>query len=321
VAAVAAFLTPQGASAHVRTGLVAVDYRANVSALPPSARKAIAIRVYKGDRALGLSVRPGHVVVVLGYLGEPFLRLDAAGVSVNDASLTATGVGLAKPAKKSESTRSVWRLASHRRTVVWHDARLRERPTGGQRREWTVPLVLDGRQVRLAGDLWRVDAPAVWPWIVAGLPFVLLVIVLLLRRRMRVVRMAAVSLGLAASAGLIVAEAGFVFDSSASGGKWAEAGNAFVFALAGVGVIARGSRDARAIAGGALGLLGLSLGLTKIPVFLHGVVLSVYPAVVTRLALAVTIWAGAAAVVVGLAVFSDALERQEDPSARLSGAA
>ena len=127
------------------------------------------------------------------------------------------------------------------------------------------------------------------------------------------VRFATACLGLVAAAGLLATEAGFAFDSYASGGKWVESGNALVLALVGATVIARGSRDARAIAGGALGLLGLSLGLTKVPVLLHGVVLSVLPATVVRVAVVVTIWAGTAAVVAGLAVFSDALESQEEP--------
>ena len=40
----------------------------------------VTARVYAGDQALGLTVRTGHTVVVLGYLGEPFVRIDAAGV-------------------------------------------------------------------------------------------------------------------------------------------------------------------------------------------------------------------------------------------------
>ena len=42
-----------------------------------------------GNRKLELTVRPPHTVVVEGYGGEPFLRFDGAGVSVNERSLTA----------------------------------------------------------------------------------------------------------------------------------------------------------------------------------------------------------------------------------------
>ena len=71
--------------------------------------------------------------------------------------------------------------------------------------------------------------------------------------------------------------AGFAFDSYASGGKWVAAANELVFALVGIAFVVRGSPEVKAIAGGALGFLGLGVGLSKIPVFLHGVVLSVVP--------------------------------------------
>ncbi len=89
-----------------------------------------------------------------------------------------------------------------------------------------------------------------------------------------------------------------------------------MFVRVGVAVVARGSAGVRAVAGGALGLLGLSVGLSKVPVFLHGVVLSAFPAVLTRLFVALTISAGAAATAVGLAVFSDLLEPREELSVR-----
>jgi hypothetical protein len=66
--------------------------------------------------------------------------------------------------------------------------------------------------------------------------------------------------------------AAFALAASASAGRWIEGANESVFA-----VVARGSADARSVAGGALGLLALSVGLSKVPVFLHGVVLSAFP--------------------------------------------
>src|ERR687887_2689773 len=78
VAALAALATPTHASAHIRTGSVAVDYRVHVF----PTRLPLTAHVYLGDRALRLSVRPGHSVTVLGYGGEPFLRLDDAGATV-----------------------------------------------------------------------------------------------------------------------------------------------------------------------------------------------------------------------------------------------
>ena len=47
---------PMTASAHLRSGTVAVDYRASISSPDTSAYRA---QIYQSDRALTLSVRPG----------------------------------------------------------------------------------------------------------------------------------------------------------------------------------------------------------------------------------------------------------------------
>jgi hypothetical protein len=85
-----------------------------------------------------------------------------------------------------------------------------------------------------------------------------------------------------------------------------------LFALVGLAVLARGSPDAQAIASGALGLLALLAGLAKLPALLHGVVLSALPATIIRAAVALTICSGVAATAVGLVVFFELLERDEN---------
>jgi hypothetical protein len=182
------------------------------------------------------------------------------------------------------------------------DHRVRVYPT-------RLPLsahVVDGRHAALTGEIRRVQPPPAWPWLVVGLPFVAATAVLLLRRRG--LERGAVALGVVAGAATLVTAAAFAFASNASEGRWVEAGNEAVFALVGLAVIARGSRDARVTAAGALGLLALAVGLTKVPVFLHGVVLSALPATPARVAVALAIWIGAAATALGLVLFADLLE-------------
>jgi hypothetical protein len=280
--------SPSPARAHVRTGAVAVDYRVRVfpTDLP------LTTHVYLGDRAVRLTVRPGHTVTVLGYGGEPFVRIDHAGVTV-----------LKSP------TAGALRIAPHHsngRSFVWHDARVRGLPPGVDRGRWAIPVVVDGRRARLTGEIWRVQAPPRWPWLVPGLPFIALTVLLLRRRRM--LELSAVILGAGAGAATIATAAAFAFASNASEGRWVEAGNEAAFALVGLGVVARGSRDARVTAAGALGLLALAVGLTKLPVFRHGVVLSVLPAAAARIDVALTIWIGAAATALGLVLFAEILD-------------
>lgn len=288
VTAFVALAAPAPAGAHIRTGSVAVDYRVRVfpTGLPLTAH------VYLGDRALRLFARPGHSVTVLGYGGEPFLRIDDAGVTVL-RSPTAAALGIS-PRHTSG------------RSFLWHDARVRGLPAGIDRGRWTIPLLVDGRRARLAGELLRVDAPPVWPWLALGLPFVAVTLLAFLQRR--VLERSAVALGALAGAATLVTAAAFALASNASEGRWVEAGNEGVFALVGLAVVARGSRDARVIAAGALGLLALAAASTKLPVFLHGVVLSAFPATPARTVVALTIWLGAAATALGLVLFAELLE-------------
>jgi hypothetical protein len=312
--ALAAFVTlaaPTATSAHIRTGVVAVDYRARVFPLRSPLRAAVAVRVYESDQALGVTVRRGHAVVVLGYVGEPFLRVNAAGVAVSASSPTAAAVGLLPPKRPAADGAPAWHLVSRRQMAIWHDARVRGLAPGARRRHWALPLVVDGRRVRLEGEIWRVHAPSPWPWLGLGVPFIALTRFLLARRRSSI-RPAAVVLGAVAAAGTVVTAAAFALEANASQGRWLEGANEFVFVLVGLAVVLRGTAEARSIAGGALGLLGLSVGLSKIPVFLHGVVLSALPATLTRVSVAFTISAGATATAVGLAVFVDLLEPQKE---------
>ncbi len=291
-----ALAAPAGADAHLRSSVTAVDYRASV--VSPS--DAVKARVYQSDRALSVS----HSVVILGYLGEPFARIAGGRVTVNSASLTAAGLGLLKGSRIGTG----WRLRSRGSTFVWHDRRLSRLPPGVDRKTWTIPLRVDGRSTELTGQLIRVERPPVWPWILLGLPFVVSTAFLFARRRM-LASVAAVAFGVTASVGMLVTAAGFALDSYSSGGKWVAAANEFVFALVGVAFVVRGSPQARAIAGGALGFLGLGVGLSTVPVLLHGVVLSVLPGTLARLIVVVTISAGAAGTALGLLVFEHVLQQ------------
>lgn len=161
LSALLALVAPGAALAHLRSGRTAVDYRADVSTAPPG----VTARVFRSDLALGLSVAPGHEAVVLGYLGEPAIRVGAAGVEVNRSSPTAAGSGLLKPPPGRTGGAPRWQRLSSGPTVVWHDARVRGLPPGLTRRHWSVPLVVDGRRAAIGGELVRVPKPSPLPWL------------------------------------------------------------------------------------------------------------------------------------------------------------
>ena len=306
-----ALAAPGTADAHLRTSRAAVDYRATVSQLGPPLAGAISVRVYRADLALGLAALRGHRVVVLGYLGEPFLRLGPGGVSVNAASPTAAGARLTPPQRRS--SRPLWRLRSRRSGVIWHDARIRGLPAGVTARRWAVPLLVDGRRTRLEGTIQRVVAPSAWPWLALGALFAAVTGLLLALRPQQLLRTASAALGTVAALATLASAIGFAVASTASQGTWIEGANEAAFALVGAAFIVRGSRDAKAFAGGLLGLLGLAAGLTKLPVLLHGIVLSALPGELARLSVVLAIGAGAAAAILGIVVFFDVLEHYEEP--------
>jgi hypothetical protein len=303
--AVAALAAPAPAGAHLRTSRDAVDYRASVLPLDAPLR----VRVYRADLALGLSLVGAHRVVVLGYLGEPFLRLEPEGAFVNAASPTAAGAKLVRP--HPPSSRPLWQLHSQRPTVIWHDARVRGLPHGVMHGAWRIPLLADGRRTHLEGTIERVPAPSAWPWLVVGAAFAGALALAL--RRKSLIRPVTVWLGVLGTAAALVSAAGFATASTASQGAWIEGANEAVVALAAAVFLVRGSSNTRALAGGFLGLLALAVGLTKLPVFLHGIVLSALPGDLARLAVVIAIAAGAAAATLGLVVFFDVLEHYEEP--------
>jgi len=291
---VAVLVLPGTAAAHIRTGTIAVDYRVTIDRAP----RGVSAQVYPGDRSLRLSAAAGLTVVVRGYLGEPFLRIGPSGGVVVRASPTAAA------AKARASGRS----------VVWHDARVRGTRPG----RWEIPLVVDGRRAVLGGAIERVPRPANWPWLVVGVPFVAASALLLRRRRLRDLELAGVAFGALVAVAIAVAAAGFALDPNATEGRWVEAANEVVFAAVGIAVLARGSPQTRVLAAGALGLLGLAVGVSKIPVFEHGIVLAALPDAVVRAAVALMLWASAAAVAIGAAVFVETLD---DEPAQLRSAA
>jgi hypothetical protein len=298
-ASLMALAVPGVASAHVRIGTLAVDVRARVIGPRPSAQAAFALSVSEGDRALHLTARSGHRLVVLGYLGEPVLRIDARGLAVNLGSPTAAAAGLVSKSDPAAKRRGWLLLERGERTAVWRDPRLQQVPSGEGRAAWAVPILVDGRSARITGELRRVSPPSLWRWLLVVLALGSLGGLAAVGRGRRALRTGCfVSAAVAASAG-IVAAAGFAFEAGETGMRVA-AVYELLLAAGGAGFAIWGPPEVRLVAAGWLGLLGLIGGLACGQVFLHGDVLSALPPTFTRAAAALAIGAGAAASLLGL---------------------
>jgi hypothetical protein len=290
------------ASAHLRSGTVAVDYRASVA---HPVTHAYTARIYQSDHGLSLTVRRGHVVVVLGYLREPVLRLDRRGLSVNAASPTARAMHLVDNAQAVEAPAPRWRLQRGRRWVIWHDARVQGLPPGLAQGVWRVPLVIDGRAGVLSGTLRRFPDPPLWLWPALLACWLAAGAFPLIRRRRDGVRAVAMALALIAAGAATVVAAAFALDAYASPGTWIVGADVIIFLAVGVVAMRRGPRHLHVAAAIWTGLVSVALALLDGAVFLHPIVLAILPGTVMRLLVVTALGAGASAAVLGATLFSE----------------
>ena len=300
--ALACLIGPGTASAHLRSGTIAVDYRASVS---HPVTRAYSAQIYQSDHGLSLTLRPGHVVVVLGYLGEPVIRLDGAGVSVNAASPTARAMHLVDKAQAVEAAGPRWRLQRGRHAVVWHDARVQGLPAGLAQGVWRVPLVIDGRSGLLSGELRRFPDPPLLLWLAALAAWLAAGSVPLIRHRRDLARTWAMALAVIAAGAATVAAIAFALDAYASPGTWIVGVDVIIFLAVGVGMMRRGPPHLHVAAAIWTGLVSFALGLLEGAVFLHPIVLAILPGTIMRLLVLTAIGAGASAAVLGATLFSE----------------
>ncbi|SBT52742.1 hypothetical protein [Micromonospora auratinigra] len=182
LAALLALATP--AAAHGADAPDGTDYRAEVTALTP-ARPGLSARIVEAGARLEVTNTTGRDVQVLGYSGEPYLRIGPDGVYENTRSpatyLNRTIVGDTQlPAQADPAAAPQWRRLSADPSARWHDQRTLWResepppqvaadPTRQQRvRDWVVPLRDGDTMIDVRGTLDWVPPPDPYPWWVAA---------------------------------------------------------------------------------------------------------------------------------------------------------
>ena len=296
VIALAGLCAPAPAAAHLRSGTVAVDYKASVLNPDPSVYTA---QIFQSDRALSLKIRRGHTVEVVGYLGEPVFRLAPAGLWVNAASPTAVVFKLLKKSDRVLATTPRWRLESGKTSVIWQDSRAQGLAPGVSVGTFRVPMLVDGRRTELEGVLEHFPAPALVPWVLALATLVLAGVGFVLVGGGRLVGRAAIGFGLAGALASLVVVVAFVFDAYASVGTWIEGLDLMAFLAVGLWVLLRGPQRWHMAAAIGLGLVSLGVGLIDGAVFFHPIVLAVLPASVVRVFIVLAIGAGSDAAALG----------------------
>ena len=312
-AALGALALPATGEAHSSASVIAVDYEAKLARSVITT--GVTARVIDGNRKLQLTVSSPHTVVVEGYGGEPFLRFDGTGVSVNERSLTAVTNKLtergATPALDN-GAQPRWQSIGKGHQFAWHDHRLAVvagSMTGtGRVGSWSVPIRVDGAPVRVQGGLWHVPAAPVWPWLILALAAVGTAIAVAVRGSSRLRRSTVYACVLVAGASFLAASSGFSLAHSTPG-TWVSVSLPFVIAAIAIVVFVLRPELRFAVAAG-VGLLIVAESISELNVFRHGYVVSALAAPVARGAVAVAFLGGVIASIISLtALFSDRSKR------------
>ncbi len=165
------------AGAHTTGGPPASNFRTELTGFVPPSPGAV-VSLAPDHEQLELRVTGRHTVVVLGYQGEPYLRVDARGVFENVRSpavaANRTRIPTGRPGNAIGSPR--WRRVSRQPVARWHDHRAHW--MGGitpraVRRDpdhehvvdrWTIPLQVDGHRARIRGHVRWAPPSTAWPW-------------------------------------------------------------------------------------------------------------------------------------------------------------
>jgi hypothetical protein len=201
--AVAALLVAIGAApaaAHAVAGAQASNYQTRILSVQPVV-PGLMVEVADAGARLRVRNHTGREVTVLGYAGEPYLRVGPAGVFENRRS-PATYLNRARinpappPPDASADAPPLWHRIDDGDTVTWHDHRahwmaptdppdVKAAPNRTQvvLPGWQAELRVGNQPVRVSGDLRWVPGPSPWPWIAVAAAWLLLVMVASRQRR------------------------------------------------------------------------------------------------------------------------------------------
>lgn len=164
-----ALLNPIPAAAHiVGTGGSPTNYRTTVTAIQPAV-PTVGVTVGLGGQWVRVTNQGAAEIVVLGYRGEPFLRLAQNRVQVNELSGTAVETGLRPgvpgPANAAPTEPARWVPLNDGDNATWSDSRVSPPAAQQASGSWELPLIVDRQRVTAEGNRDLVPPPSPWPWV------------------------------------------------------------------------------------------------------------------------------------------------------------
>jgi hypothetical protein len=187
VGAAAAVLVALGAgpaTAHTISGPRPTDYRSHIVAIAP-VEPGVSARIVDLGNKFELTNRSSIEITVLGYEGEPYLRIGPAGIFENQHSqatyINRTRLGGTVPVGVDTSPTAVpqWKKIGSGQTARWHDHRIHwmsaqppllvaQSPGNAHHiSQQSIVFLRDGVQVRIVVSLDWVPGPSGLPWIPA----------------------------------------------------------------------------------------------------------------------------------------------------------
>jgi hypothetical protein len=297
IAAVSVIATAPPAAAHGTAGQAPTDWESRATSISPAVAGLSARVTDLGEHLEITSVL--SEVLVLGYDGEPYLRIGPAGVWQNERSPAVfynrgRTVTETLPAEYDAAADPEWRRAGGGRTFRWHDHRIH--PMGDDRSfSWTVELEIAGRAVAVRGEVVPLARPSLLP--LGAIGTVSALVAFGAGRRWPAAGLAAVLALLAAASGS-VAVARWAASTERAGAKLAVAVWAFGAALGAIAVaarVARGTLTSRAPSAlFAAGAITIVAGVALIPWLLHANLPATGPSGLWRAIVAAVLGAGAA---------------------------
>lgn len=160
----AVLASAEPASAHGTAGQAPVDHETRVVAV--GGDDILGVRARVTDLGEHVEVTSSRVeIVVLGYDGEPYLRIGPNGVSRNERSPAtflnrSVVVDEPVPPRFDSAAEPEWIQVGRSATARWHDHRLH--PSGSDRvTSWSIAFVGDGFEGTIDGTTTRLSPPSV----------------------------------------------------------------------------------------------------------------------------------------------------------------
>ena len=202
--------TAAPAAAHGLGGLSPTNYESVLRSVTPHV-PGVELRLTDLGTKVDLTNDGPREVLVLGYAGEPYLRIGPDGVFENTRSPAtylnrSTDITQSAPESADPKATPVWRRVSSGVTASWHDHRAHFMG-GGDPPEvardpderhvvdnWKIPMRVGGDDVVARGQLIYVPPPSPWPWVIGAVLVAALVVVLSRTRAWRAVFVVALTL-------------------------------------------------------------------------------------------------------------------------------